>query len=168
MHSLKSFFKESLNGTQKLVILGAGSCLKADDAAGVEIAERLIKEYSENCSDRLRVYSGSTAPENYSGAIKSFGADHLIIIDAADFGEAPGEVSAIDPEVIAGISFSTHMLPLKIFIQYLLKETGCKVTVIGVQPQNLSLDSPMSPPVKKAVSQLLKALKESLSEAGLL
>jgi hydrogenase 3 maturation protease len=168
MDSIKSFFKETLSGTQKLVILGAGSCLKADDAAGVEIAERFIKKYTEECSPRLRVYSGSTAPENYSGAIKLFSPDHLIIIDAADFGEKPGEISTIDPEVIDGVSFSTHMLPLKIFIRYLSKEIGCKVTVLGVQPKDISFGSPMSPPVKKSVNLLLKSLEAVLSEEGLL
>jgi hydrogenase 3 maturation protease len=168
MYSIDTFFDECLAGTDKLVIIGAGSCLKADDGAGVAITDKLIKEYGEDCSPRLRVYSGSTAPENYSGAVKLFGADHVIIIDAADFGEVPGEISTIDPEVISGVSFSTHMLPLKIFIQYLNKETGCKVTVLGIQPGDLTVNSPLSPPVKKSVSHISKALKASLIKAGML
>jgi hydrogenase 3 maturation protease len=168
MTTLKTFFRECLEDTKKLVILGAGSYLKADDAIGVEIANRLIKKYTEICSPRLRVFCGGTAPENYSGVIKTFEPDHIIIIDAADLKEIPGTVSDIQAEVISGVSFSTHMLPLKVLIQYLRKEVGCKATVIGIQPLDLTFGSPMSKPAQKAVSQVKKALESALIETGII
>jgi hydrogenase 3 maturation protease len=168
MAMLKQFFRDCLKDTEKLVILGAGSCLKADDAAGIEVASRLIKKYSEACSPRLRVYHGSTAPENYTGAIRAFRPGHIIIIDAADVQEVPGSVSVIQPDVISGVSFSTHMLPLKVLIDYLQKEIGCDVTVIGIQPQDLSFGSPMTVPVRKAVVRVKNALKSVLLEKGML
>ncbi len=166
MAGLKQFFRENLAGTQKLAILGAGSCLKADDAAGIEIVERIIKKYTEDCSPVLRAYCGSTAPENYTGAIKSFAADHILIIDAADIGEEPGTVSVIQSDVISGVSFSTHMLPLKVLVEYLKSEIGCRVTVIGIQPLDLSFGAPMTPPVRKSVNSLKAALVSVLREQG--
>ena len=168
MATLKTFFRDCLKDTKKLVILGAGSCLKADDAIGIEVVNRLIKKYTEECSERLRVYCGSTAPENYSGAIKAFGPDHIIIIDAADFDEEPGAVSVIQSEVISGVSFSTHMLPLKILVEYLKKEIGCRITVIGIQPLDLTFGSPMSKPARKTVSRVKNALESALLETRIL
>jgi len=168
MQPVEGFIRDCVAGTDRLVILGAGSTLKADDAAGTLIADRLIEKYSQNCSERLRIYSGNTAPENYTGAVKAFSPGRLIIIDAADFGEAPGSVSSIDPRVIDGVSFSTHMLPLKILTDYLRRETGCETVVIGIQPQELGVGSPMSAAVKRTVARITKAFETALLEAGFL
>lgn len=164
MSGLKQFFRDCLSGTERLVILGAGSCLKADDAAGIEIASRIIKKYTEDCSPSLRVYSGSTAPENYTGAIKAFKPDHIMIMDAADVGAEAGSVSVIQSDVISGVSFSTHMLPLKVLVDYLQKETGCRTTIIGIQPLDLTFGAPMTPLVRKAVLGVKSALLSVLSE----
>jgi hydrogenase 3 maturation protease len=144
--------RDSLDGTEKLAILGVGSSLKGDDAAGSEIAGRFINEYSEECSQRLRVYSCSTAPENYTGAIKEFRPDHVMIIDAANASQEPGSVFLIDPEKISEVSFSTHTLPLKFLIDYIKSETGCNVTVIGIQPLDVTFGAPMSLKVRKAAT----------------
>jgi hydrogenase 3 maturation protease len=166
--SLKAYFHDQLQGTNRLAILGAGSELKADDAAGVAVAQSFIRRYSECCSEVLRVFNGSTAPENFSGAIKDFRPDHLLLIDAADILAEPGSICTIEPDCIAGVSFSTHMLPLKIFLNYLAEETGCKVTVIGIQPQDLTFGAPMSEPVQRAVRRVIRALGAALREQGLL
>jgi|AGTN01.1.fsa_nt_gi hydrogenase maturation protease HycI len=162
---IEQFFRTCFKDTQRLVILGVGSVLKADDAAGVEIATQLNSKYSEIYADTLRVFNGSTAPENYTGAIKDFAPDHILIIDAADFGEEPGSVFVIPPDVISGVSFSTHMLPLKIMTDYLLRETGCGITVVGIQPADLSFGAAMTAPVHKAVLRVKKALETAMREA---
>lgn len=160
--------RDRLDGAEKLVILGVGSSLKGDDAAGSEIAGRFVNEYSEECSQRLRVYSCSTAPENYTGAIKEFRPDHVMIIDAANAAHEPGSVFLIDPEKISEVSFSTHTLPLKFLIDYIKSETGCNVTVIGMQPLDVTFGAPMSLKVRKAATDTKNALESVLKETGLL
>jgi len=166
MIELKQYLAERLEGVEKLAILGAGSRLKADDCAGTEVADRLIKRFGEAGTTRLMVYSGETAPENYTGEIKRFGPNHLILIDAADFMEQPGAISSIQPCAVSGVSFSTHMLPLKVMLEYLSKEIACQTTILGIQPASTAFGAKMSSPVKEAVDELVSALEELIVENG--
>jgi hydrogenase 3 maturation protease len=168
MDATERLLRESLGGTKKLALLGIGSCLKADDAAGSDIARSLISKYTEECSPRLRVFDCSTAPENYTGAVRAFSPDHVMIIDAADAGLAPGTVFAIDAETISSASFSTHMLPLKFMIDYMKSETGCTVTVIGIQPYDLTFGASMSAPVQKTKKNITNKLQALLIDMGFL
>lgn len=153
-----------LKDSHKLVILGVGSVLKADDAAGAEIAIQLMEKYPQSCSVSLCILNGSTAPENYTGVIKYFAPDHVMIIDAADLGGKPGTVSVIHPDKISCISFSTHMLPLTIMTEYLKLEVGCTVTIIGIQPEDITFGIPMTLPVRKAVLRVKTALETLIRE----
>lgn len=161
MQDLYDYLKEHLAGMKKLAILGAGSVLMGDDAAGIAVAEKLEDRlaHRKKFSD-IRVFIGNTAPENFSGEIKRFNPSHLIIIDAADMREKPGSVLAIEPEVIGGVSFSTHMLPLKIMAEYLKKETGCEIIFLGIQPKYITYGSKMTPEVKKAVDDITDIIKK--------
>jgi hydrogenase 3 maturation protease len=163
MTELSEFFRRALSGSGRVALLGAGSSLMADDAAGVMITDALIERFGEE-PGRFRVFSGGTAPECFTGEIKRFRADHVVIIDAADFGGQPGEVSAIDPAVVNGVSFSTHMLPLKVMLDYLNKELGCKTTIIGIQPRCLEFGGEMTGEVKESVDAIIEALGQVLSQ----
>lgn len=156
MTSLNEFIKEALEDSQRPVLLGAGSCLMADDAAGVMITDALLERFGET-PERFRVFSGGTAPECFTGEIKRFHPDHVIIIDAADIGAKPGELCSIDPEAIAGVSFSTHMLPLKIMLEYLQKEIGCRTMILGIQPASLEFGGEITPEVLETVEELIEA-----------
>ena len=46
MKKLDDILKNRLNGAKKVGILGIGSEFRGDDAAGVMVAEQLIKHYS--------------------------------------------------------------------------------------------------------------------------
>lgn len=161
---LTQLFRTCLKDSQRLVILGVGSVLKADDAAGAEIAMQLMKKYPQSCSASLCILNGSTAPENYTGVIKNFAPDHILIVDAADTGEEPGTVSVIHPDSISNNSFSTHMLPLSFMSDYLQQETGCAVTMIGIQPADLTFGAPMTLLMRTAVLRVKKALETLLRE----
>jgi hydrogenase 3 maturation protease len=162
MTSVHDFLTDALAGTSRLAILGAGSCLMADDAAGVLITDALIERFGEE-TEHFSIFTGSTAPECFTGVIKRFRPDHVLLIDAADIGGEPGELCSIDPTVVDGVSFSTHMLPLKVMLEYLNKEIGCRTTIIGIQPVSLDFDGDMTPAVKKTVDELTQALGEILA-----
>lgn len=153
--NIYDFLSERLKNTRKLVILGAGSFQKADDAAGVMITEMLKERLKEREYKYLKIFSGESAPENFTGEIKKFKPDHLIVLDAADIREDPGSIVFIKPEVIGGVSFSTHMLPIKIMLDYLRKEVGCEITVIGIQPEDLTYDGEMTQKVKGTVQEIV-------------
>lgn len=155
MPELKYYFKEILRDAKKLAVLGAGSVLRSDDAAGVLVAEKLMKKLGGNETPGILVLNGSSAPENFTGEIKRFSPDHVFIIDAADIGAPPGSISVIDPQVIGGVSFSTHMLPMKVMVEYLRQEVGCPISVIGIQPVNLDFGEEVTSQVQSAVDDIV-------------
>jgi hydrogenase 3 maturation protease len=157
MSSIHQLLKEALEGAQTVAIIGCGSLLLGDDAAGTLIAQRL-----SDLAGNARAYCGGSAPENFTGEIKKFRPDVLLIIDAADMSLPPGAVKVIAPEEIKGVSFSTHMLPLSIMLDYLQKEAGCRVCMLGIQAVTLEFGSELSPEVKITVDQVERALRELL------
>jgi hydrogenase 3 maturation protease len=162
MADLLEMLKERFETSKSIVILGVGSTMKSDDAAGVLIAQKMKEKFSELQYPKLRIYEGESAPENFTGEIKKFKPDHLLVVDAADLREAPGSITFIKMDVINGISFSTHMLPLKIMLDYLKKEVGCGITVLGIQPESLEYDGKMSEVVLEAVDDVVYALTKIL------
>lgn len=152
---------ELLKGAKRPAILGAGSCLKADDGAGNAITDALSERFGET-PGRFAVFSGGNAPECFTGAIKDFGPDLVLIIDAADMGLSPGEARSIDPDEVSGVSFSTHMLPLKVMLDYLSKEIGCRVAILGIQPGSLEFGGEMTGDVRTTVDEMIEALSYKL------
>jgi hydrogenase 3 maturation protease len=158
----RDLISELLKGAARPCILGAGSCLMADDAAGVMITDALIERFGKE-PGRFAAFSGGTAPECFTGEIKKFNPDLVLIIDAADMGLAPGEVRSIEPTEVSGVSFSTHMLPLKVMLDYLNKEIGCRTAIVGIQSESLEFGGEMCSAVSRTVEVLIHSLASHLS-----
>ena len=164
MEDVYIFLRERLKGAGRLAILGAGSTLKADDAAGVRVVEGLQGALATGRYPDLLLCVGETAPENFSGKIKRFEPTHLLVLDAADLGQAPGTVMEIRPEDVGGPTFCTHMLPLRVMIRYLAEETGASVTLLGIQYKSIAFDGEMTAEVRAGVHLLQDALRRVLEE----
>ncbi len=158
--NIKAFINEMPVGG-KIAFMGVGSVLKGDDGAGMYFAKRLSKLV--NRRDVL-ILKGSTAPENLTGVIKSFKPDVFYIIDAAFMGLSAGEVQVIKNEDINSASFSTHMLPLFMTLDYIEAEIGCDTVCLGIQAQSTQLGEPVSEKVKQAAQSLAQAFGELLTE----
>jgi hydrogenase 3 maturation protease len=159
--AMVSYLKKKMPQGQKTVIMGVGSVLRSDDGAGmycVEQLKELVKQKEQ--LHNLCLLGGSTAPENFTGVIKDFSPDRLFIIDAAHMGRDVGKVCVLDMNDIGGISFSTHMLPLPIMLQYLALETGCEVICIGIQPENTEQGMQMCDKVQAAAVRLAEVFGE--------
>lgn len=155
--------KNRLSTAKRVVVLGIGSELKMDDGAGKYIADLIRSGLKKRkYSSKVCVIFGSTAPESMTGVIIKHKPDHLIMIDAADVGKKPGSVALINPQDIIGVSFSTHMLPLEIMVEYLVQSCGTAVTILGIQPKNIDYGSGLTPPMKKAVKELSTAVLNSI------
>jgi hydrogenase 3 maturation protease len=144
-----------LKNASQTVLLAVGSDLRSDDIAGQLVAENLKP------NDKLQVLLGGTAPENLTGQIKRLKPSHLIIVDAAEMKEPVGTVQIIASANIGGHAFSTHALPLKVMIDFLLADCPCEVVVIAIQPRSVKFGGPVDPAVSraaKAVAQLINAI----------
>jgi len=124
---------------EKVAVLGAGSVLCGDDAAGMLVAAAL-KEKGRGLSQLLAV-EGSTAPENFTGVIRDFAPDLLVLVDAAHISGELGDIAVIKKEELSTTGFSTHMLPFGVLFSYLETAIGCKIIVIGIKPDNMEFDT---------------------------
>ena len=68
--------------------------------------------------------------------------------------QKPGSILLIDPRVVDGVSFSTHMLPVKMIVDYFLESLKCEIIIIGIQPKSLEFGETVSEEVKKSTKQI--------------
>lgn len=158
MQSLETILKKKLKDAEKVALIGIGSELRGDDAAGILVAEELQKLKIS----KLKVFFGGTAPENLTGEIIKYKPTHIIIIDSADTGKDPGSVLLISSEEVGGISFSSHMMPIKMMADYLLRSIKCEIMVIGIQPETLEFGSSVSKEVEKSVKKISDIIRKAL------
>jgi hydrogenase 3 maturation protease len=144
----------------RIAILGIGHELRGDDAAGVFIARELQAVFPD--SAHILVIEAGSMPENHTGTLRRFAPDLVLLIDAALMDREPGTVGWIDWTQIAGISVSTHTLPLHVFARYLQDEFGCEVGVIGIQPARNALFAGCSDPVLSASRLVVQEITRSL------
>jgi hydrogenase 3 maturation protease len=154
-----------LAGGHRFAVLGIGSVMRADDAAGSHIIRLLGKMVS---SPQLLLLDGAAAPENCTGVIRHFQPDRLLIIDAAHMGLSPGEAAIVNLTTTGGLPISTHRLPLPVLAGYLNQEAGCGLLIIGIQPATTEYDGAMTRAVKdgarRLAGQLAADLKEQLNQ----
>jgi hydrogenase 3 maturation protease len=153
---LTGLLEDSLEGASRIAILGVGSDLRADDAAGLLVAAKVESACGDNPA--LLVVQGATAPENFTGPIIAFRPSHLVIVDCAELGSPPGSVRLFPSESIGGVSSNTHSLPLKIVIDYISLSHPCRSVVVGIQPKSLAFDGQPSDEVLRAVDRVAEAL----------
>jgi hydrogenase 3 maturation protease len=158
MENLKTILKKKLKDAKKIAVLGIGSEFRADDVAGLLVAEELKKIKNS----KLKVFLGSTAPENLTGEIIKYNPTHIIIVDSVDTDQKPGFVLLVNPEEVGGVSFSSHMLPVKMIVDYFLESLKCEIIIIGIQPKILTFGETISKEVKKSTKQILNIIKEIL------
>ena len=164
MHNLKKQLECNfgLSGKKRIAILGVGSELRGDDAAGMLVAKNIEKFLRGKPQNNIGIFLGETAPENLTGEIKKFKPTHLLIIDSAEMDKKAGEFCVFNPDEITGVSFCTHQLPMKIMFSYLKKFIDCDFAIIGIQPKYLTFDSKPSKEVAAAVKYISKTIIETI------
>lgn len=160
MQSLQTILKKKLKNAKKIAVIGIGSDLRSDDAAGLLVAEELRKSKIP----KLKVFIGATAPENLTGEIIKYKPSHIIIIDSAEMNQKPGTVLLINPEEAGGISFSSHMLPIKMMVDYLYGSLESEILIIGIQPKSLIFGEDVSEEVKSSVKKISNLIQKILQK----
>lgn len=150
----------TVNGQRRIALVGIGNELRGDDAAGIILARSLARQPH---GAALQVIEAGTAPANCFGLLKRWHPDLIIFVDAADMGVEPGGVCWLNwHDVITGTG-STHHFSLKVMAEYLSREVGCPVSLLGIQPADTAVAASLSPPVALAVQQTVQALIQVLS-----
>lgn len=162
---LKAQLDQAFAAAERIALLGCGSHLRGDDAAGVVIVEALEDLNGTQGVKTVQIFNGDVAPENQTGGIKEFKPDLVLLIDAVDMDAEPGTARLISSDKIKcdGVSFSSHMMPMAILIDYLIRETGCSVMLLGIQAKSLDFMAELTPAVATTVKTLITNLQEALT-----
>jgi len=161
MKTLEKFLKNRLKSAKKIALLAIGSEFRADDAAGLLVAQKLSSRKKN--SRKFKIFIGATAPENLTGDIRRFKPSHILLIDSVDFNEKPGSIVVLSPRDIGdGVSFSTHKMPAKVLMRYFSQSLECDPVLIGIQPASIEFGKPPSKAVLSAVREVASALLKSV------
>ena len=164
MANLRAILRKRLAKVERLGVLGVGSPMRGDDAAGV-LAAQALADALRHAPTRVpvSVFLGYTAPENLTGEIKRFRPSHLLILDAADLAKKPGHLEFLEPDALThNPSASTHSLPFSVFAAYLRDAFPCDVFILGIQPAHHGFSESCSPAVSKAAQRLSQLILDVL------
>jgi hydrogenase 3 maturation protease len=117
----------------KYLVMCIGNREGGDDSVGPYIADILKKE---NLNE-IKVINAGTIPENYTGTVKKYKPENLVIIDAIDMNLKPAEIRIVPKEKIGVMHISTHGIPLSVLINYLEKYVN-NIFLVGIQPEKMS------------------------------
>jgi hydrogenase maturation protease len=154
--------EESISPASILVI-GLGNPLRGDDGVGVRVAQALLER---ELPDDVEVLDGGT--QGLAVVNWMEGRRRLIVVDAADVGQAPGRFVrfALDEVHLRGEEehLSVHAAGLRdaLLLAQALKKLPDEVVVFGVQPANVEWDSGLSPELEAAFPGLLAAVLAEL------
>jgi len=152
--------KNWLAGAKKVVIAGIGNPIRTDDYVGLSIVEKLKSKVSKN----VCLLECETVPESFLLDIEEFHPTHVMLIDAAFLGLNPGSARLVNAERISEFStVTTHILPLRVFCDYVRQATGAKITLLLIEPKSTEFGEGLTDEVQSAAGQLTKLLLDLLS-----
>jgi hydrogenase 3 maturation protease len=122
-----------------------------DDAVGPWIADQLSKCHLPH----LIVIDAGILPENFTGVVKQYNPDSLILIDAIEMNLSPGDVRIVPPEKIGLIHISTHGIPLSVLIKYFHQHIK-HIILIGIQPH--VMQGAMTKQVRDGAERVVNAI----------
>jgi len=147
--------KSWLVDAKKVVVVGIGNPIRTDDYIGLKIVENLKGKIAE----RVLLLEAETVPESYLLDIEEFSPTHVLLIDAAFLGLQAGAASLLDAEKIVDYSaITTHLLPMRIFCEYVKQATGAKIALLLIEPKSMEFGESLTAEVQVAAERLTKVL----------
>ncbi|MCX8150514.1 MAG: hydrogenase 3 maturation endopeptidase HyCI [Candidatus Bathyarchaeota archaeon] len=148
-----------LKNSKTVVIAGIGNPIRFDDFVGVKIVQDLQGHISKN----VHLIECETVPESFMDEIIELKPSHVLLIDAAIMQLSPGEVRLFDADKVANFpAISTHMLPLRVFCEYITKMSGGKLALLLIEPKKFDFGEGLTAEVEKTAEKIVKVLKKLL------
>ncbi|NOQ90911.1 MAG: hydrogenase maturation protease [Gammaproteobacteria bacterium] len=141
----------------KTVVLGLGNTLLGDDGVGIYALNELQSNWQDHENqDSIEFVDGGTLSFTLTETL--YGADNLIVIDAAQLNAKPGEVKVftnddMDTFVRTSKCSSVHEVSLSELLDMarLLDTLPTRRALIGVQPETVDWADQPTEIVKKAI-----------------
>jgi hydrogenase maturation protease len=146
---------EALIAGRRVMVVGVGNTLCADDGVGPHVVGRLAREHP------AAVLDAGSVPENHVGPIAAAAPEIVLFVDAADHGGAPGSCRLAPVGDLAPRTASTHAASLRL-VSLLLESHGPRCWLVGIQPASLEPGAPLSETVRAAGERLAAALARAL------
>ncbi len=157
--AIKSELNNWFADAKRAVVAGIGNPIRKDDYVGLKIVENLKGKLPAT----VLLLEAETVPERYLLDIEEFHPSHVLLIDAAFLGLNPGEASLVDAEKVADSSaVTTHLLPLRVFCDYVKQATGAKIALLLIEPKSMEFGEGLTAEVEAAADRLTKLLLDLL------
>jgi len=158
-YNVQEELRKWLSAAQRIVLAGIGSPIRMDDFIGVKIVQSL----EGKVPDRVFLIECETVPESFIQQIVDFDPTHILLIDAALLNLKPGNSRLVEPEKLTTTpAFSTHMLPLRIFCEYLSTTTKARIALLLIEPKQTDFGEVLSLEVETSAQRISKALLQAL------
>ena len=156
---LKRLLKDVV-GHGRLYVLGLGNTDRADDGAGIVVAENLKKPFPEFSFSEHDGVEGTVLEISEKDEVAS-----VVFVDAADLKLSPGSIRVVKKEQIRETEITTHRVAVALMASILAK-TGKESAVICIQPGSIEFRGRMTQPVMRSVEAIVKALAELMSQGN--
>jgi len=150
--------RRRLGGTHRIAVVGIGDELSPSDRLGMTAA----REIERQSIPGVQVFLAGTVPENITGPLRRHRPDHILLLDAADMGERPGTIAQVESGQVRAGLFSTHALPLPVVMEYIERDIGIPVTLLGIQPEIRSPGNALSDTDRNYFEENLQQVSEVL------
>jgi len=142
----------------KVYVLGLGNTDRADDGAGVVVAERLKKRFP---------YYSFSEHDGVEGTVldiseKAKGST-VLFVDAGNIDMPPGTTMVVKKEDIKDTEITTHRVQVALMAS-LLEKNGVRTAIICVQPGRIDFRGELSEPVSHAISTLNRILSSIMAD----
>jgi hydrogenase 3 maturation protease len=160
-YSIQDALNKWFADADKVVVAGIGNPIRRDDFVGVKV----VQDLQGKVSPKVHLIECETVPESFMDEIVELKPSHVFLIDAAILGLRPGAVRLIDPQQIADFpAITTHMLPLRVFCDYIAKMTGAKIALLLIEPKDTEFGEGLTVEVQTAAEKITRMLEKILSE----
>ncbi|MFA6560550.1 MAG: hydrogenase maturation protease [Verrucomicrobiia bacterium] len=140
----------------RVCLMGLGNTDYGDDGFGVRLAEALAEAGAPD------VVVAGTTPDRFVGRVAGESFDHLIFLDAVEFGGAPGSAVFLNAEEMAARfpQISTHKISLGLLAKWAEARGSMRAWLLGVQPESLRHSAGLTPTVQRTLEALVELLSE--------
>lgn len=147
----------------KILVLGLGNLLLADEGVGVHAAHSLLED---GCPDHVEVMDIGTAVLDALPALEE--AERVVVIDAVKGGHPPGTIYRMPIEAFESAKCipSMHGFDITRVLSLTQRNTPPEVTVLGVEPATIDWSLELSPQVRATFPDLMRTLRDEIGEGG--
>ncbi|WP_316206394.1 MULTISPECIES: HyaD/HybD family hydrogenase maturation endopeptidase [unclassified Bradyrhizobium] len=154
---------------ERILVLGIGNILWADEGFGVRVVEEFHRRYA--VSDNVTILDGGTQGLYLVNYVEE--ADSLIVFDAIDYGLPPGELKLVRDDEVPRFTGAKKMSLHQTGFQEVLSAADLlghypkRLALIGCQPLDLEdWGGPLTEPVRSQIEPAIRLACELLAQWG--